>query len=88
MFGAGMQLAPDNNPPLGQRKFFTDLGGHIPSGLFQGRCDELGADIPFGELFFIHVSTLLVSLLSTWSAQKKGMDFSDNAQLPKNRIDM
>lgn len=54
MFGAGVQLSTNDYPAFSKGKFFEDLGDYIPPSLFQSRCDELGADVALGELFFIH----------------------------------
>ncbi len=42
-------LAANNDPALGEVEFFADLGHQVPLPLQDGRCDELRADVRFGE---------------------------------------
>ena len=48
------QLAPDDNPTLGEEDFAANLECLVPSGLNQGWCDELGADVGFAQGLFAH----------------------------------
>jgi hypothetical protein len=43
----------NDNPPFGEIDLFADLGIDIPTGTFEGRRNEFGANIPFGEGFLI-----------------------------------
>jgi hypothetical protein len=47
---AGDEFPADDHPTGGERDFFADLSLHVPSGLLDGRRDELGADVPLGEV--------------------------------------
>ena len=59
VLGAGVQLATDDDTPLGQRELLADLRDNIPPGLLQGRGDAFGADIAFGEVFLVHLGQIL-----------------------------
>ncbi len=48
------QLAADDDAALGETDFLANLEHGIPSGLYDGGRDELGADVAFAEVFFVH----------------------------------
>ena len=48
------QLSTNDDPALPEAELLSNLHGVLPPSLLDGRRDELRADIPFGELFFIH----------------------------------
>ena len=48
------QLAAHDDPAFCEANLFTDLTELIPSSLPEGRCDELGAYVPFAEAFLVH----------------------------------
>ena len=47
-------FAPDDDSTSGEGDLFPELGVDVPSCFFDGRGDELGADIPFREALLIH----------------------------------
>ena len=49
-----MQLAAHDDTAGRERDLFTNLGLQVPARLFQGRVDELAADVTFGEVFDVH----------------------------------
>lgn len=49
-----MQAAPHDDAAVTDRVLFANLGMKIPPRLLDGRCDELGADIPFAESLLGH----------------------------------
>ena len=51
---AGHQLAADDDAALGEIDLLPDLPLYVPSRLRQGRRDELGAEVAFGEVFPAH----------------------------------
>ena len=55
MLGACVQLAPDDDATLGERKLFTYLSSYIPARLLKCRGNEFCADIALTELAFIHI---------------------------------
>lgn len=52
----GMQPATDDDAALGEGNLLADLGVQVPARLDDGRRDELGADVPFGEVLLVHWS--------------------------------
>lgn len=50
-FSAGDQLTTYDDAPFGKEDLFADLRENIPADLLNGRRDETGADIAFGEVF-------------------------------------
>ncbi len=46
----GMQLASDNDSTFGEGDFLADLGLEVPTGLQNGRSDELRADITLAQV--------------------------------------
>jgi len=50
-----MEFTPYYDATSRERDFLANLGLDIPPGLLNGRRDVLGADIPFTELFFVHM---------------------------------
>lgn len=49
-----MHAAPYDDAAVTDRVLFANLGMQIPPRLLDGRCDELGADIPFAESLLGH----------------------------------
>ncbi|MDT4838060.1 hypothetical protein FQZ97_718060 [compost metagenome] len=49
-----MQLAAHDDAALGKADFLAHLFLDVPTGLLNGRGDELGADIPLGKRFLVH----------------------------------
>ncbi|MNR25485.1 hypothetical protein D3C85_1426390 [compost metagenome] len=49
-----MQLAAHDDAALGEADFLAHLFVMVPAGLEDGRGNELGADVPFGERFLVH----------------------------------
>jgi hypothetical protein len=46
---ASVELAPNDNFSGGEGDFFPNLVMVVPTGLNNGRCDILGADVAFGK---------------------------------------
>lgn len=57
-----MKPPPHDDPSGGEGDLFPHLPQQVPPGPFDGRGDELGADVPFAELSFgLAVNHLLVT---------------------------
>lgn len=50
-----MKSATDDNTACCEGDFFSDLGLQVPASLLQCGVDEFGANVPFCELFFVHI---------------------------------
>ncbi len=51
-FATRVQLATDNDAALGEGHLFPNLGLQVPTSLGDGGCDELSANVSFGEGLF------------------------------------
>jgi hypothetical protein len=53
-----MDLAPDINAAVGKADLLANLRIDTPSGRHNTGRDELGADVSFAEVFFVHTASL------------------------------
>jgi hypothetical protein len=53
LLAACMQLATNDDTALGEADFLANLGVEIPASCCDGWCNELGADVTFGEFFYL-----------------------------------
>ena len=60
-FTALDRLAANDDSAFREVYFLPKLGHHIPFAVWTDKCrsDELGADVRFGEFFFVHLSDLI-----------------------------
>lgn len=53
-FTARNQFSTDDDPPLCERHFFTNLQHPVPTRSLDRRADKFATDIAFAEFFFVH----------------------------------